>query len=120
MKAITIQQPWAGLYFVPSEHGLTKTQEVRTWTTSHRGLLAVHTSQHGDRAATAKISPIGSSERAWVRGAIIGLVDLVDIQRCGNRWCWIVRSPILLTEPIYLPGQSGHLWNVPTGALRQL
>ncbi|MSZ76796.1 MAG: ASCH domain-containing protein [Actinobacteria bacterium] len=77
MKALTVQQPWAWAII----HG-GKSVENRTQAWSYRGLLAIH--------AGARLSQRGLVEVDWrsrwtmptgedlVRGAIIGVVDLVD------------------------------------------
>lgn len=41
MKALTLHQPWASLIAVGA-----KTIETRSWSTSHRGALAIHAGKH--------------------------------------------------------------------------
>lgn len=53
MKAISIQNPWAGLIIL----GL-KSYETRSWNTKHRGKLAIHSS--------AKMSADGKEVLNWL------------------------------------------------------
>ena len=89
MKAITLTQPWASLV----AHGF-KTIETRSWSTTHRGELAIH--------AAAGLAPVGGAtglmtlcrtspfretllEAGYLgtpglpRGAIVAVVTLVDV-----------------------------------------
>jgi hypothetical protein len=71
MKAISIRQPWADLIV----HG-KKTLELRSWSITYRGPLAIHASQTIDREACAAN---GIDPDSVTTGAIIGTVDLVDM-----------------------------------------
>ncbi len=69
MKALTIQQPWAGLI----ERG-AKTVELRSWTTKHRGPLMVCA---GARAwSDEAVATLGDGPR----GVELVEVDLVDVR----------------------------------------
>ncbi|NUQ05956.1 MAG: ASCH domain-containing protein [Anaerolineae bacterium] len=46
MAAITIHQPWATLIAVER-----KTYETRSWSTNHRGLIAIHAGKNGEELA---------------------------------------------------------------------
>lgn len=71
MKALSVRQPWAELIVQGK-----KTLELRTWSVKHRGPLAIHASTNIEREACAAhgIDPVRVSA-----GAIIGVVDLVEI-----------------------------------------
>src|SRR5690349_14904511 len=94
MKALTVQQPWAWAII----HG-GKDVENRTQAWTYRGPLAIHAGQrwsergqwsnlvtracldfYGTRAALHD-PQFTSSESPRVFGAIIGLVDLLDIHQ---------------------------------------
>jgi hypothetical protein len=87
MKAITLHQPWASLVAIGA-----KTIETRSWSTRHRGPLAIHAGATMTRAqrATAYADPIGGALNgagimlggdceALPRGAIIAACELVDV-----------------------------------------
>lgn len=71
MKTLSIRQPWADLIIQGQ-----KTLELRTWTVRHRGPLAIHASQTVERDACLAhdIDP-----DQVTTGAVIGVVDLVEI-----------------------------------------
>jgi hypothetical protein len=123
MKAITVRQPWAAWIFTPHPDMGVKDVENRTWLTQHRGRLAIHAGQKiADGFSEDDIKMLRGS--AWTRGAIIGVVDLVDIvpvgekhthirgyqqsgwEMEGHHW-WLLANPRLLPAPIQLPGRPG-------------
>ena len=151
MKALTVQQPWAWAII----HG-GKLIENRTanWS-SYRGPLAIHAGQRdSDRgwdsplvqeAATGRMGP-GCwdsgiiTPSAWTeRGAIIGVVDLVDVHPdtgCCRPWGessyteaggrtrrlithLVFENPRALDEPIPCKGKLG-LWTPPADVVAQL
>lgn len=105
MKALTVQQPWAWAII----HG-GKSVENRTQAWSYRGPLAIHAGQRlSDRGMESPliggalrrlnhVVPEGISHPALVqdyghlwgatihRGAIIGVVDLVDVHYAEPEW----------------------------------
>lgn len=128
MKALTVQQLWAWAII----HG-PKQVENRTWSTSHRGPLAIHAGRKTDPGSLAILAAVGCSPPGHVpRGAVIGVVDLVEVvpyepgqQRltgvddpysladdplADGPLCWIFRNP-RPCEPVFLPGKPG-LFNV--------
>ncbi|ORA24902.1 hypothetical protein [Mycobacterium aquaticum] len=142
MKALTVQQPWAWAIF----HG--KRVENRTQLWSYRGPLAIHAgARWSDRGEDSFLvrSAFREHNRWWdgrttlprdpfEMGAIIGVVDLVDVHPDGKRCCppWgesgyvehggrerrrithlVLENPRALAEPIPCKGALG-LWNVPT------
>ena len=96
MKALPIRQPWAALIVCGA-----KDVENRTWTTKHRGPLAIvasaglHLDAHDAANATIGKLVAGSeyakryanavfhmkTTGASMRGGLVGVVDLVDIVR---------------------------------------
>lgn len=68
--ALSIRQPWAELIL----RG-TKTIEVRSWPTKHRGLLWLHAGKRVDRAACDYYSMARDS---LVTGALVGCCQLED------------------------------------------
>jgi hypothetical protein len=138
MKAITICQPWAWAII----HG-PKRYENRTWPASYRGPLLIH-------AGKSRAWLEGEEPGDWptlygipfdwptlygipfpgrgelVFGAIIGLVDLVDVvqpaQAGGDPfaegpWCWRLENPRTV-EPIPWRG-SLSFFEVPDELVRQ-
>lgn len=71
LKALSFRQPWADLVLDGK-----KTLDLRTWRTHHRGPLAVYASQTIEKEHCLEhgIDPAGLTT-----GAVIGLVDLVDV-----------------------------------------
>ena len=127
MKALTIQQPWAGLIACGA-----KRIENRTWKTNYRGPLAIH--------AGAKRHPRGGAEQtqfaelldrhpgAMSLGKIVAVAELVDVVRvddlflhpdlAGNQFaegpfCWILSDVVCLPEA-RMPRVMGllGLWNL--------
>lgn len=150
MKALTVQQPWAWSIV----HG-GKLIENRTQLWSYRGPLAIHAgarwSERGGESelvrnawdcVTAQCGPATYSQlsTAWVaRGAIIGVVELVDCHPdagCCAPWGesayvehsgrerrrithLVLENPRPLAEPIPCKGALG-LWNPPADVLAEL
>jgi hypothetical protein len=126
MKALSIRQPWAELILQGR-----KTIELRTWQTSHRGLLAIHASQTvSDEPCDAyNLDPAGLP-----RGALVGTVILADIisldehsweaLRGGHLssgaftepiFGWRLENPQRLPQPIPMVGRMS-LFHVPDEA----
>lgn len=137
MKVLSVRQPWAWALI----HG-GKDVENRNWFTQYRGLLAIHAGKSFDMTQeefagmcrgeygepftsmalgySAAHNRIGDDDP---RGAIIGIVELYDCipdSRCTSPWradgyeffCWMVRNPVALLEPIPMKGRLG-LWDIP-------
>ncbi len=135
MKALTLYNPWATLVVLGE-----KQFETRSWSTSHRGLLAIHTSkkpmtrfqktlcrQEYYEAALTGINP-------WMwPGRIIGTVEVVRCFRVESlpelmmypdqkeqafgdfspyRFAWQLTNPQRLAAPIPCVGHMG-VWMVP-------
>lgn len=124
-RALTIHAPWAWAIV----NGL-KRVENREWLTDYRGPLLIHAglSEDSDDPAGIVFQKLGITEpEEYVRGAIIGEVDLTAIysledylERYGeipnNRefavgpWCWVLENP-RMCQPFYCPGNF-QLWPV--------
>lgn len=139
MKALTVQQPWAWAIM----HG-GKTIENRTQNWNYRGPLAIHAGNRfstrgadSDLVHTAwhshgshKYTP--DDRDAFVYGAILGVVDLVDVHPesgCCTPWGesayvehggrerkqivhLVLENPRPLPEPLPCKGALG-LWTPP-------
>ncbi len=71
LKALSFRQPWANLVLDGR-----KTLDLRTWTTKYRGPLAVYASLDVEKEACRAQ---GMDTATLTTGALVGLVDLVDI-----------------------------------------
>lgn len=71
VKALSFRQPWAELIL----RGI-KTLDLRTWTTRHRGPLAIYASKTVEREACRAN---GVDAGHLITGAVAGVADLVDI-----------------------------------------
>ncbi|MCT7372739.1 hypothetical protein A7R75_27420 [Mycolicibacterium llatzerense] len=140
MRALTVQQPWAGAIIFCG-----KLIENRRQLWTYRGPLAIHAGKGWSESGGVSEMITGLYDRmtanggsyhaeAWsARGAIIGVVDLVDCHHdagCCRPWGesgygdlggrkrsrvthLVLENPRALAEPIPVAGQLG-LWNVPT------
>lgn len=132
-RALTLWQPWASLVV----HGL-KRFETRSWSTTHRGLLAIHAAarpvsqaeyaQFADLLARCRIE----GPEQLPRGVIVGFACVSEIfsvdyirgnltdeeRRVGDfspgRYAWMLDGPVWLVEPIPCRGRQG-LWTVTLG-----
>jgi hypothetical protein len=87
IKALSFRQPWATL--ILEGH---KTMDLRTWSTHYRGALAIYASLEVEKDA-CKLH--GVDVKTLTTGALIGIVDLVDV--------------IPLTKKVYDANQERHL-----------
>jgi len=103
-KVLTVRQPWAHLII----EGI-KPVENRTWCTDYRGPLLIHAAKayHTDR----NIEALYDLEKDdLIRGAIIGIVDLIDIVTkhrsafFDGPYGWVLSRPRRL-RPVPLKGQ---------------
>jgi hypothetical protein len=104
VRTLTIRQPWAE-WIIAGE----KDVENRTWSTSHRGLMGIHAGQ-----SVAALRELDLDPADFVLGALVGLVELVDIVRDHpspwaevDRWYWLVTRPHRFAEPMPLRGALG-------------
>jgi len=130
VKALTLWQPWASLVV----RGV-KQYETRSWSTRHRGLLAIHAAKRkvsagGFEQFAGLLVPLGY-ERAedLPRGCVLGTVEVVNVQRTteirdrldapelllgdysSGRYAWELGNPRVLPVPVAVRGQQG-LWTV--------
>lgn len=142
MKALTIQQPWAGLLVL----GI-KQFETRNWNTKHRGTLVIHSS--------AKMTTEGKELLEWLKkdnrdkffegsreltvctdlGKVIGQVEVVDTVSSNeasgiantekmlgdfgpDRWLWKCENPIVYILPVPAVGKLS-IWNWEPEAINQ-
>ena len=79
IKAITVSPVWAWAIIFAG-----KTVENRSWTTPHRGRLAIHAglkpkTEADDRAFIEALG-VAPTRQNWPRGVIVGIVDLTGCQ----------------------------------------
>lgn len=136
MKAITLHQPWASLI----AEGF-KTVETRSWSTDHRGPIAIHAGKTMWTAHIFEATTVGLVVEGWSfgradiwhctlpLGAIVATAVLSDVvpaaqaaadwpgqRRWGDlspsRWGWILTDVVALSDPIEVAGRQ-RLWTVP-------
>lgn len=119
VKALTIRQPWAACIVEGS-----KTIEVRSRPTHHRGPLAIHAAATRERGFSKE--EIGHLPL----GAVVGMVQVVDCrplepadaeaalyvelteEDCDGLLAWILSEPLELIEPLPAKGYQ-NFWNLP-------
>jgi hypothetical protein len=108
MQCISIRQPWALLVCAGQ-----KVIENRTWASTHRGVVAVHTGSF-QLGVPQQIDP--SLRRLFAFGAIIGTVEIYNVvtieQAKGEDWaegpfCFRLRNARLFSCPIPHKGRVG-------------
>lgn len=112
MRALSIQQPWAWGICAG-----VKNTENRTWTTGHRGRIAIHASTSPKVVNQYhRESGCESMHRSkFTFGAIIGFADIVEVASYGQKhekdpfaegpYCWTLENGRFLKKPIPLPGK---------------
>lgn len=126
MRALSVRQPWAHLIATGR-----KTIEVRTWSVSYRGPLAIVSSKSACDHHDARAH--GVDPRACALGCVVCVVELVDVRPgirsdargacCDARgaFAWVLARPVPC-EPVKVRGKVS-LWYlddalaVPAGAL---
>ena len=116
MKAITIKQPyaWCIIYVDGKER---KDIENRSWDTKVRGTIAIHAAKSFDKQSIPE-SMREEFGHEFHLGAIIGIVDIVDVvTEHDSEWFegpfgFLLANPRELPEPIPCRGQLSF-WNVP-------
>lgn len=128
MKALSIKQPW--VHAILNEG---KEVENRTWTSKHRGWIALH--------ASAKPMPATDDDfpghiccpdlKSLDYSAICGVARIVDITpKSRSKWFyryddgtinygWVLADVTPLPKPIECKGALG-LWTVPPKVLRAI
>lgn len=135
MKALTLYDPWATLVVLGE-----KQFETRSWSTSYRGLLAIHTSKNMKESGIAYSSLTfreALGDAMFHPGCIIGTVEVVGCWptwpypspvsrkevtfgdwRIG-RFAWKLANPRRLAAPISCTGHLG-LWTMPPEIAEEL
>lgn len=130
MRALSLIHPWSA--FIAA--GL-KQYETRSWSTTYRGLLAVHASQKivvprfavpptlprhrgcflcvGELVAVHDVTP-AFVETLSEQERTLGNYDTTN----GPRYAWELANVLPLVDPIPCRGSLG-LWNVPASALER-
>lgn len=130
MKAISIRPPWAWAILHAG-----KDIENRTWKTKMQGTIAVHASQTMSRqyyeASLKEIKKISPDVHiptydAMVRGAIVGIVDVVGCEehtkskwQVRDHYGFLLANPRVLREPIPCNGRL-NFWEVPDDIARRI
>lgn len=122
MKALSIHQPWAWAIL----HA-TKDIENRSWRTNYRGPLLIHASKSKNSFDAQDrdewLCSYGVILPHWdelVKGALLGIVDLVDCLPAADArgswvegpWCWKLTHPRPFATPIPYRGAQ-QLFEVP-------
>ena len=112
IRALSVRQPWAWAICAS-----VKKTENRSWTTEHRGTIAIHASTSPQAVNRfRKASGCDLMHRDYFTfGAIIGLADIADVSSYGQQheddpfaegpYCWTMENGRLLSSPIALPGK---------------
>jgi len=142
MKAISLYDPWATLISISM-----KKWETRSWFTSHRGPIAIHSTKKFDEEdrSICLCEPFRSALVAggiktlgdMPRGAIIAVGRLVGIARAEDeraslseqerafgdysdgRFAWVFADVRRLPEPVPCSGLQG-LWTLPDAIERRV
>jgi len=121
MRALTVRQPWAWAII----HG-GKDIENRTWTNRHAtGRIAIHAGMGLDSFDDVPRGARRPKSGELVHGAIIGVVDVVEVvEKHRSKWFggpygWVLANPRALPEPIPCKGCLG-LWTVPRRIERRI
>jgi hypothetical protein len=128
MKALSVRQPWAWAIF----HG--KDIENRFWSTRFRGTVAIHaakgmTQEEYESARDFMFGNVALTDMPLFgqcqRGAIVGLVDIVDcVTESDSPWFqgdygFVLVNPRPLKEPIPCRGML-NFWDVPAEIVKQI
>lgn len=132
LRALTVRQPWA--WAIAAGH---KTVENRSWSTFHRGEIAIHAAKRFDphdlddarirEALADQITRDAGYYAPEVRhcGYVIAVAELVDVHP-DNLWCcapwgdvrgglvrhWVLANVRQLSHPVPATGRQG-LWTLP-------
>jgi len=130
LRAITIYQPWAAFLVA----GL-KRYETRSWSTGHRGEIAIHASKRAPTPeeladvyeALTRLNRRSDAERLLSRGAVVGVATLTECTPTiwtkidddearlgdfsGDRFAWRMSGPVPLDEPVPCRGRQ-RIWTL--------
>jgi ASCH domain len=122
IKTITIKQPYASAIIL----GL-KDVENRTWTTTHRGTIAIHSARSINTDGHSKIQRISGIDLPdnLPLGQILGYIDILDITTDSDspyaihgNYHWILGNPRPLRHPIPMAGKLG-LYTIHLGGTKR-
>ncbi|MFF0142672.1 hypothetical protein ACFYRN_40345 [Streptomyces sp. NPDC005227] len=124
IRALTVRQPWAAAITYAD-----KRIENRTWPTSHRGAVLIHSSKTIDRAAR-RHAPLASVVRGLQLdlGAVVAVARITgchpDDGECtpwsaSGHFHWSLDSVTALPLPVPCTGRL-QLWTPPTGLLETI
>lgn len=107
MRVLSVKQPWAE--FIASGQ---KTIELRTWTTSYRGPLAIAASIARCPRADDRFASVDGA-----RGHIVALVELLDVRPAAiddqgaacimptqGLFSWVLGTPKRIVDPVRFRG----------------
>jgi len=130
LKAISIRRPWAWAILHAG-----KDIENWTWKTNIRGTVAIHASQTMSRPSYERaLREIKKTKRrtkvppydAIVRGAVVGLVDVVGCEKhtkskwhVRNHYGFVLANSRTLRKPIPCNGRL-NFWEVPNAIARRI
>ena len=135
IRGLTIRQPWASL--IAEGH---KRIETRSWSTNHRGLLAIHAAKAFPQDAmrfAQEERALGRLPARIPRGAIIAVARLHSVIGCheaawqisglerhlgdygAGRYAWYLEDVMALEEPLPCCGALS-LWTLPPDVHRRL
>lgn len=122
MKALSIRQPWVWAILDAG-----KDIENRDWSTNIRGTIAIHAAKGMARhewddarefMSYFMTEPILPRYEDFIRGAIVGTVDITDcVNKSPSPWFqgrfgFVLENAHMLSEPIPYSGALGF-WDVP-------
>lgn len=104
MKAITIHQPWATLIAIGA-----KRYETRSWSTKHRGPLAIHAAKKIDLSACREgvirsvLAEYGYYEENLPTGLIVATSMLKDCIKSVETWTdgYVLENGLYIYSPEY-------------------
>lgn len=121
LKCLSVKQPYASLIMSGR-----KQLEIRSWKTSHRGVIGICASAVPDKAAVQRLDMTGPL------GCFLGIVEIMDCrpftpqdvelaftgQHYPSQWAWVLADPLKITEPIPIKGALGLFTLVTNPAIK--
>lgn len=80
LPVLSIRQPWASMVITGS-----KSIELRTWSTTYRGWLWIHSGKNVDAEA---LELLGHDAKEYQTGGLLGIVQLEDVRKITNAAEW--------------------------------
>ncbi|TWE05210.1 hypothetical protein FB550_103388 [Neobacillus bataviensis] len=118
MKVLSMKQPWASLFVLREA-----IYETRTWRTTYRGPLAIHTSKQVDKAVCshkaiqALLGKHGNTVDNLPTGKIIAVCNLINcLKVTNNQSTWaVLENGVIVSENNYFLGdfnEGNYAWEV--------